>query len=50
MECKHEFIGTALGVHCKRCGLQMTAEEYRKHINTKPKPKRAPRKKVKTDE
>ena len=50
MEFKHEFIGTALGVHCKRCGLQMTAEEYRNHINTKPQPKRAPRKKVKTDE
>lgn len=27
-ECKHYFIGTAEGVHCGKCGLKLTAEEY----------------------
>lgn len=28
MECKHVFEGRADGVHCKRCGLHLTAKQY----------------------
>lgn len=80
--CKHYFVGTADGVHCKRCGLHMSRREYGEYCSakemaqtgdndakqfiedvengeycseiilkqTKDKPKRQPRKKVKTDE
>lgn len=30
--CKHEFIGTSTGVHCSKCGLKMSPEEYAKFI------------------
>lgn len=49
-ECKHEFIGTAQGVSCKKCGLSLTAQEYGKLVNPAPKTKRAPRKRGKDDE
>lgn len=26
--CKHSFIGKADGVHCAKCGLKLTAQEY----------------------
>ncbi len=32
MECKHEFIGTASGVQCKKCGLSMTVKEYGDYV------------------
>lgn len=28
MECEHVFVGRADGVHCKKCGLHLTAEQY----------------------
>lgn len=55
-ECSHVFMGKSDGVHCLKCGMHMTAEEYCKFLNPetkKPaeeKPKRQTRKKVKTDE
>ncbi len=30
MACEHEFIGDKAGVLCRRCGLRMTAEAYRR--------------------
>lgn len=26
--CRHSFIGKADGVHCAKCGLKLTAQEY----------------------
>lgn len=60
--CNHVFIGRANGVHCTRCGLHLTAEEYAKRCNVKAgnalaeknstAPQKVPRKKkeVKSDE
>lgn len=48
MSCNHEFTGTNKGVHCKRCGFSMTAEEYGKYIkpaSAETPAKKAPRKK-----
>lgn len=46
-KCKHEFIGDSEGVHCIKCGLKLTAEEYAEYC----KPKKAEKeKKVKEDE
>lgn len=30
--CNHEFIGTAEGVKCSLCGIEMTREEYKKFL------------------
>ena len=52
-ECNHVFIGKSDGVHCTRCGLHMSAENYAKFLNPEnpeEKPKRQARKKVKADE
>lgn len=53
-ECKHEFIGKADGVHCKKCGIILSALEYARYMNPeiqeKPKPKRNGGKKVKNNE
>lgn len=49
-ECNHAFIGKTDGVHCTKCGLYMSATDYIKFIHPEEKPKRKPRKKVKTDE
>lgn len=46
-ECKHEFIGTSLGVHCVKCGLTLTAEEYAMLVQPKKTSKPSARKKVK---
>lgn len=27
-DCKHIFVGRADGVHCTRCGLHLTAQQY----------------------
>ena len=37
-ECKHEFIGSADGVTCKKCGLHLSPDEYRKSLKPKPEP------------
>ena len=53
-ECKHEFIGKADGVHCKKCGIILSALEYARYMNPeiqeKPKPKWNGGKKVKNNE
>lgn len=28
LECNHVFIGRADGVHCTRCGLHLTTQQY----------------------
>lgn len=52
MECRHDFVGTASGVHCRRCGLQLTAKEYGRLVkgSVKDAPKKTGRKKVATSE
>lgn len=52
MGCKHDLIGTVSGVHCRKCGLQLTAEEYGKLVkgSAKTTPKKTARKKVTTNE
>ena len=30
--CHHVFIGKADGVHCKKCGLHMSHQEYQKSL------------------
>lgn len=27
-DCKHIFVGRADGVHCTRCGMHLTAQQY----------------------
>ena len=54
-ECKHVFEGRADGVHCKACGLHLTAQAYKDYLkpkeeaNGQEEPKRAPRKRVQKD-
>lgn len=50
--CKHEFIGTVSGVHCKKCGISMTTEEYSQYLTFEKvdKPKRTSRKRVNVNE
>ena len=43
MSCKHVLIGKADGVHCKKCGLYMTPEEYQKYCAPKPQKKVQPK-------
>lgn len=56
MTCKHEFIGTASGIRCVKCGVMMTTEEYRKYCNpdseqeSEPDKKSKSKKKVKANE
>jgi hypothetical protein len=35
MNCNHEFIGTNKGVHCNRCGLNMSSREYGEYCSAK---------------
>lgn len=49
-ECKHVFEGRKDGVHCKVCGLHMTADEYREHLKPKEEAKKPQRKQVKKDD
>lgn len=52
-ECNHAFIGKSDGIHCVKCGLHMSADEYAVYLkpeNKEEKLKRQSRKKVKTDE
>ena len=37
MGCVHEFVGHTGGVTCKRCGLRMSVDEYRKYLHPKEK-------------
>ena len=43
-ECNHNFIGTASGVTCQKCGLKMTGAEFVQFLKgenpEKPKPKK----------
>lgn len=34
--CLHVFVGRADGVHCKKCGLHLTAEGYKELTEYKP--------------
>nr|DAG67170.1 MAG TPA: 15 kDa core protein [Caudoviricetes sp.] len=38
--CEHNFIGLGTGVHCTRCGLDLSTVEYRKLLAETEKPKR----------
>lgn len=38
--CEHNFIGLGTGVHCTRCGLDLSTAEYRKLLAESGKPKR----------
>lgn len=38
--CDHNFIGLGTGVHCTRCGLDLSTVEYRKLLAEQAKPKR----------
>lgn len=31
-KCKHSFVGTSDGVKCVDCGLLLTPEQYKKHM------------------
>ncbi len=35
-ECKHDLIGSADGVTCKKCGLHLTHKEYQEFLKPKP--------------
>lgn len=45
--CKHEWIGTADGVHCAKCGKHLSHDEYLALFEVKedPKPKKKSAKK-----
>ena len=47
-ECKHEFIGGADGVTCKKCDLHLSPDEYRKYLKPKPAQEEKPAPKPKT--
>lgn len=47
MVCKHDFIGTAHGVQCKKCGLFMTVKEYGEYVT--PPSKKTARAKARKD-
>lgn len=49
-ECNHVFIGRADGVHCQKCGMHMSTEEYAKYLAPIEKAKRQPRKKAAKNE
>ena len=38
--CPHVFVGRADGVHCTRCGLHLTAQQYHELLHP-PKPQAA---------
>ena len=38
--CDHNCIGLGTGVHCTRCGLDLSTVEYRKLLAEQAKPKR----------
>lgn len=40
--CNHVFEGRSDGVHCKLCGLHMTAKEYLEFLNPDKAGKEAP--------
>lgn len=42
MECKHIFEGRADGVHCTRCGLHLTAQQYHELLHPPEAPQDAP--------
>lgn len=40
--CPHVFIGKADGVHCTRCGLHLTAQQYHELLHPPESPQNAP--------
>lgn len=40
-KCEHQWIGLGAGVHCARCGLDLSTAEYRNLLKKQEKPKRA---------
>lgn len=40
--CPHVFIGRADGVHCTRCGLHLTAQQYHELLHPPETPQDAP--------
>lgn len=40
--CPHVFIGRADGVHCTRCGLHLTAQQYHELLHPPESPQDAP--------
>lgn len=51
-ECKHEFVGKADGVHCKKCALVLSPIEYARYMNpeAQEKPKRNEGRRVRNNE
>ncbi len=47
-ECKHDLIGSADGVTCKKCGLHLTHKEYQEFLKPKPAQEAKPAPKPKT--
>lgn len=39
-KCEHQWIGLGAGVHCTRCGLDLSTAKYRKLLAEQAKPKR----------
>ena len=44
LNCNHIFEGRADGVHCKKCNLYLTPEEYAEFLKPKKEPNSAKRK------
>lgn len=40
--CPHVFIGRADGVHCTRCGLHLTPQQYHELLHPPETPQNAP--------
>lgn len=40
--CPHIFVGRADGVHCTRCGLHLTAQQYHELLHPPESPQDAP--------
>ncbi len=47
-ECKHDLIGSADGVKCKKCGMHLTHKEYQEFLKPKPAQEEKPAPKPKT--
>ena len=41
--CNHVFIGKADGVHCAKCGLHLSAEEYAHRLKPPEEKSKAPK-------
>lgn len=41
--CNHVFVGKADGVHCAKCGLHLSAEEYAHRLKPPEEKSKAPK-------